>query len=800
MIRNYIKIAFRSIASNKVYAFINIFGLAVGLASTLVIFAYVRYELSYDDFHPGVERLYRVAETYEQSERTTKSTFTYSPLAPLIQSNLASVEKTLRLMPFPVLVQYAEGDNYKENLFYFADSTVTEMLAIEFVSGSSSDALLDPFAVVITEEAASRHFGAVDPINKTLVVKDDNDRFEFNVTGVIKSLPDNSHLKFDFIASFSTVPQVMPWYNNWGYPPVFTYLRTSGENIDPKQLDDLVANNVSYDDRRGNRYYDLQPIRNIHLQSNLDNELPGNGSYSGVRMFMLIAVFLLVIAVINFVNLSTAHASIRAREVGMRKVLGARRKQLVIQFIGETFLTTLLSLVLAYGLAEIILKYTFESIIGRELSLTFLFEWNMVWISLLGLAVVALIAGFYPAFYLSSFKPSKTLKGDYKQGSGGGLLRRVLVVMQFAISGFLIIGTIIILKQVDFMKAKSLGFDEEAVVAVHLVTNNDQMRYQQLKTTLLQNSQVEAATVSSAFPGMQSGFHDFQVKPDNGEEQFTVLTLAVDEDFLQTYDLRLAEGRFFDTSNAGDLRQGIIINQAALEKFGWETGVGRDLSLTWYYNGPIEKKGKVIGVIDDFHFRSLHHKVEPLVLHITGPSYYTEFLSVKFKPQTVSEALETLESAWSEFNPERPAEFYFLDEELKSFYDTELKVGKVFTSFAIVAIIISCLGLFGLSAHATERRRKEIGIRRVLGAQMGSILSMLSMDYVKLIVIAYVFALPMAILVAGRWLANFAYRAEVAWYVFAMGLVVLLLVTLATISYQSLKAVFSNPVQSLRDE
>ena len=640
-------------------------------------------------------------------------------------------------------------------------------------------------------------------MGKELFFENASDRFSFNITAVVEDFPQNSHFEPDFFASFSSINIIQPRYNNWFHPAIYLYVQLQ-DGVNGRALDEQMnaMGETHYPDNiKESRHHEAQRITDIHLNSNLASEWQANSSKTYVKLFAVIALFILLIACINFMNLATAQANKRAKEVGMRKVMGAEKSQLLGQFLGESFLVTLLSFIIAFGLAELALNNFFNDLIGKEISaLNLLGGMNLIWI-LLSLIMVSLLAGSYPAFYLSGFKPITTLKGKVIKISGLGNVRKIMVTFQFFISCLLIIGTLIVLQQINYLRNEKLGFDKEQVVAIALVDRQDQDNYITLKDALASESSIVSVAASSTLPGRE-GFYSFPIIiEDSDDEELTIKTLGIDQDYLSTYNLELAAGRDFNKDITTDLNQAFILNEAAVAKFGWDEALNKDFTLTVHTSKGMEKRvGKVIGVVKDFHYQSLYNLIDPLVIYVNTGQFYTNFLNVKFAPGNWEEAIGLLTTKWKAFSPNKPLEYYFLDDELAKFYDSEVKIGRIFTVFAGLSIIISCLGLLGLSAFSAQQRVKEIGIRKVLGARNNSILYLLFREYIVLIVIANLIAWPLGWYLSSEWLSTFPYRTSLTLTVFLITFLGALLIALLTVSFQSMKAALANPVKSLQDE
>ena len=804
MLDNYLKTALRYLLKNKVFSLVNIVGMATGLACVLIILSYVDLELSYDDFHERSESLFRVAVNWEDDGQRVNSAKNHAPLAPILRESLSGITNIARMYPYPVVASADRQNKMKEAGFCFADSTFFRMFTFQSVRGDLTTALDIPFSVVLTESTAMRHFGSLDIIGREFHYEDERRSQLFTVTGIMKDLPPNTHFAFDILASFNSLETLMPRYSNWHYPPMYIYAQ-AGKDISKEELDDQVNTLIFphlpdyvQDEKRD---FFLQPLTSIHLHSDLENEWKPNSNHIYARLFIIIAAFIVLIACVNFINLATARSIQRAKEVGMRKTLGAYRGQLVFQFLGESVLTTGLSFVLAFVLAELVMRYLFQGIIEQEISLGFIANWTGVGYTTVAFIVVSILSGLYPAIYLSGHRPLSIMKPGRERGSRGFGLRRTMVIFQFFISSVLIAGTLVVLDQTNYLKNKDLGFDKENIVTIKMVDRMAQDNYQVLKDEIVKESSVVSVALSSAMMGT-SNFYGFQARPEGIEDNkdYTLKTLGVDEDFLSTYDLRLLAGRDFSKDILSDQREAVILNEAAVKKLNWKEPLDKEFGLTIYTRGEDNRPGKVIGVVEDFHFASLYNRVEPLVIYINKHPYYSDFLSVKLAPGNLNDHVAMLRSKWKAFNPDKPFEYYFVDEELDRFYKSEVQKSKIFSAFAVLSIFISCLGLFGISAYMIQQRTKEVGIRKVLGAGIPSILQLLSAEYVRMIVFANLLALPLAWYLAQSWLNSFAYRTGLNAMIFVFTVGAALVLAVATVSIQALKAASMDPVKTLRDE
>ncbi|MBZ0246014.1 MAG: ABC transporter permease [Cyclobacteriaceae bacterium] len=802
MFTNYLKLIIRNLKRRGLFTFINVTGLAIGLASVLVIISFVKDELSYDQFHSKHDQIYRITLDWLDDGKRTHMAAAEAPLAEALEGKLTGVQGLVRVYPLPALVSVDRQSKNRETKFCFADSIFFSVFDFQFIHGNPQSALENPMSVVLTESKAIEYFGKNDAVGKDIYYETDQDAFVFHVTGVIKDFPQQSHFKADFLASFQSMEQIMPWYNSWYYPQMHTYLLAN-----PGIKEDDLERQINVEARKshpvrvkeGERTYHLQKLTDIHLYSNLVQEWEANSNISFVYLFSTIAIFILIIASINFMNLSTAQAATRAKEVGLRKVMGASRKQLVLQFLGETLLITFAAFVVGFALAEWLLIAGMNKIIGGQLSLDFLFSGYWIIAVMGSVALIGILSGIYPSFFLSRYKPVKILKGLIEQPGKELTLRKGMVVFQFVISGVLIIFTWIVLNQNDFMLNKDLGFDKDHVVAIKLNDNEAKLKYPVLKNSLLESSEVSAAALSSALPGNDE-FYGFSIKPEEQENEVAISTLGVDEDFLKTYGLELLGGRDFSAANKADENGAYIINEAAAKSLGWNDPVGKSITFIRYTDKREEKKGNVIGVVRDFNFKSLHHKVEPLLIYINRHEYYADYLSVRFSNISPRASVELLQDKWSGFIAEKPLEFVFMDEQLNQHYNNEVKRAKVFSSFAALSIFISCLGLFGLATFSMQQKRREIGIRKVLGASVVTLLKRFSTQFLKLVLIANMIAWPVAWYASEMWLQNFAYAISPGLKMFVLSTLAMCLIAMATIGLQTLNASMTNPVDALKEE
>lgn len=805
MLRNYFTIALRGILKSKVFSFINIAGLSIGLATVITIVAYVRLELSYDRFHADADNIYRITTERVNDGAPEHSAQSASALAPVLNESLAGLEKTVRILPYSGLVSIDKQNKVRESRFCFVDSSFFEVFGFRVREGSLSDALNRPLSLVITESAANRYFGSSSVVGRELFFEDTRKTLSFNIAAVIEDMPQNSHFKFDFIAAHTSLQSVWPnAMANWHYPPVYLYVKmTDGQSREAinEQLRTIALTHLPDYVKEEKRTFRAQRITDIHLHSALQNEWEANSSYASVRTFSLVAALILFVACINYMNLAIAKSLHRTAEVGIRKTLGAARLQLTRMFICESIVITGVALVFAVPLAQVASVAFFKDFLDKELSFDFLFGETGLLYLLGGVLLIGLLAGFYPAVYMSSFKPIRALKGKVAAAGSALGLRKGLIVFQFSISAMLLIGSLVVMRQVDFMRNKDLGFDEEHIVAIALNDRESQRNYLSLKEKLLQESFVESATVSATLPAGE-GFYEWEVAAEGFEDRKDIALKSVntDEDFINTYGIKMLAGRDFSKDIISDKEQAFILNEAAARKFGWNDPVGKEFQLTFYISDAVVRKGKVIGMVEDFHYQSLYSTIEPLVIFINTHPNYADYVSLRLSPGKLDEQIEKLGAVWNSFNPNKPLEFSFLDDDLDRLYKSEQSTSSLLTVFTGLSVLISCLGLFGLTSFSVQQRTKEIGIRKVLGAGVFSILKLVAKEYIWLVVVANIVVWPLAWYFADQWLAKFAYRIDMEVTILFFTAVLIMIVTMLTVGAKALKSALMNPVDSLRYE
>jgi putative ABC transport system permease protein len=800
MIRNYIKTAYRSLKKNKGFTVLNVLGLSVGLATCLLIVFYVVDELSYDRYNVNANRIYRITEQVKFNGNEGSYAASEAPLMGNIK-NLQGIEKYARMLPTESLFISPRkyfikkgNDDIQENNIIFAESNIFDVFTLPMIEGTPSNALTEPHSVVITESTAKKYFNKTDVVGQTLTL---NDTGIYKITGVLKDIPAQSHFNYNVFVSFSSIPESK--VNSWGFAGMHNYIMLKpGTNVKALQTEiTKIEIESSYSPKlwnTGSNYLRvvLTPLLDIHLHSNSQYELSKGGSIEYVYIFSVIAIFILLIACVNFMNLSTARSANRAKEVGVRKVLGSARKYLIAQFLTESFLVTLFSTIIALILVWLLLPL-FNQMADKHLSFT---AHSMVWLipSLLAIVlVISFLAGSYPAFFLSAFQPIDVLKGKVSAGFKGGFLRSFLVVFQFSISIFLIIGTIVIYNQLNYIHNKSLGFNRSQVLVIKNVTNLG-AHAKLLKQELKQFPGVVSTTMTGYLPTGEdrSVTALFPHLPIYLKDDVLTQFWAVDEDYISTMGIQLVAGRNFSSQMASD-SSAIIVNEAYTKHLDVKNPLGKIVYRDSYGIQPYH----IIGIMKDFNFSSLHDKIGNAVL------YYAEdrgAISVKVKTANLPALLSQVENKWKSLAPNQPFTYSFMDADFDATYRSEQRIGTIFICFTTLAICIACLGLFGLAAYAAEQRNKEIGIRKVLGASVSTIVNMLSMDFIKLVFIAIIIASPAAWWAMNKWLEGFAYRISIQWWIVALAGFTALFIAFITISFQSIRAAIANPVKSLRSE
>jgi putative ABC transport system permease protein len=803
MIRNYMKIALRNLLKFKAYSFINIAGLAIGIAACMMILLYIKDELSYDRFNEKADQIYRVHTMGKLAGNEINIAVSPPPLGETLVREYPEVVQCTRLMPNTTMLIRYKDNVFNEANFFWADSTLFDVFTIPFIKGDPKTALAQPHTVVLTEKLAKKYFGNEDPIDKIMNFEDGT---PYTVKGVVKNCPANAHFHYEIFASIASLGlgDTPFWIANNFFTYIVLKKGVPGSQLEAK-LPDFVKKyagpqmrelfGASYDDLRktGTRYeFQMQPLTSIHLNSHLDYELEPNSDIKYIYIFSIIAVFILLIACINFMNLSTARSVIRSKEVGIRKVLGSNKSQLVKQFLAESILLTLISVIAAIALVEIFLP-SFNSLAGKELHTSYFNNFLAIPALIAAVLIVGLIAGSYPAFFLSSFKPVTVLKGKLN-GSGGSWLRSGLVVFQFAISIVLFIGTFVVYGQLKYVQQKSLGFDRDHVLVITRAWALEKQNT--FKNELLNNTHIAGASFTDNIPGRNFGQTVFKPEGTSSPQQYILAVMSTDYDFAKTMKLKLSIGRFFSKENITD-SLAVVLNESAVKLLGITDPVGKRI-ISPGRTAEQNVSYTIVGVLKDFHFESLHQKIRPLGIFLNRG--LTAYLPVRIGAGDVTGSVSFIESQWKKFVPDKPFEYFFMDDDYNKLYQSEQKTGEIFTVFSVLAIFIACLGLFGLAAFTAERRTKEIGIRKVLGASTPGIVILLSREFTKWVLLANLIAWPLAYYFMTNWLQNFAYRIDPGPGIFFLAAVAALFIALITVSFQAIKVAVANPVGALRSE
>jgi putative ABC transport system permease protein len=798
MIRNFVLISIRVFLKHRAFSSINLFGLTIGIACFNLIILYVFDELSYDRFHNDSDRIHRVVKDFVNKDGTTTPDATTPPaLLPALLTELPEVEQATRIFPswgYKPLVAYRDKAFYEES-FLRVDSAFFSVFSFPFVRGDARSAFAEPLSVVLTESFAKKYFGDVDPMGKSLTI---DRNASVNVSGIVQDVPPQSHFKFDFLLSLRSLSRnasTADLDGNWGWYNFYTYVKTRSD-VPENELNRKIQTVFnSHQPTNDNVFYTqkLAGLKGIHLNSHLKWELSPNGDRLYVIAFLTIALSVLAIAGINYVNLSTGRSSLRTKEVGLRKVVGAERRSLIVQFMAESVFMTFGASIAAIGLTELALPF-FNEITQKNLSL-FSVGSTWIWVTMIGATVVlGLLAGLYPAAYLSSFQPIEALKKLNAVAGMGFNLRKMLVVFQFSLSIMLIVGLLIVHRQMEFMQDAKLGFDKDQVVVIRNARALPD-RGEPMRAALERIPGVQNVAVCDGMIGGQNWTNSLRQKGSDNSQ--LVNFLSVGYGFLDVLGIELKEGRDFSPAFPTDTLDAIILNETAVRQLGvHEPAVGQQ--IIWAENQDTTYYAGIIGVVKDFHFTSLHQEIKPFAFVITPAR--TWLLTAKISGPDVRQTLVKMESAWSAMMPDRPFDYYFLDESIDKLYQSERHFRTVFSVMTVLSLIIACLGLLGLASFATEQRTKEIGIRKVMGASVSGLVSLLSRDFLTLVLLANLVAWPIAWFTMSAWLENFAYRIHVELWTFILAGSTALIIALFTVSTQAVKAALANPVEALKYE
>jgi len=816
MFTNYLKLALRSLMRNKAYSFINIFGLALGITCCLLLSLYIRDEMSYDKHHKHANDLYRIITNFQSGSIVDRVGSASPPIAMTIKDEVPEVEAAVRILNPPGVKEFfTTGEKektrslmrYKDNLFYesdgfLADSTLFDVFTYELNEGYAKQALAQPNSVVLSEKLAHKLFGEETALDKMITISQGGKQDEYRVTGIFKE-KYNSHIKANFFTSINSSGSIQNVLNEneWaGQNFVPSYLKlVPGHNkaaVEKKMNDVLIRHGAAAMNAEGiHKTLSLEPVKDIYLKSDVGQK----PRISYLYIVGAIALFILLIACINFMNLSTAKASRRATEIGIRKTLGALRSSLIRQILGEAMVTVVIAIIISLMLTRLALPF-FNQLTNKNISIN---SENSVFLLFAGITltiVSGLLAGSYPAFYLTSFQPVKVLKGKFKPGAASGRLRQTLVVFQFMIAIALVCSIFIISRQVNFMMSENPGFNANAKIVLPLRTDEAHKQYDILKAQIQQNSNVDAVSGCSFIPGTPI-FRDMNFYAD-GENINNIVDIdrnVVDVGFLELLNIKLITGRSFTESRNLDSNRKFILNRSAVSKLGStpEKIVGQYLHFDW---AGKKYDFQVIGVMEDFHQNSLHEEIAPTLFEMENNNKRYDYVVASIASANFEQAVKEMERTWKSLIHDTPFEYSFLDKTVQKQYDEDRKVSKIISCFGIIAMIICALGLYGLSSYMAERRFKEIGIRKVLGASVPQIVGMMSAEFVRLVLIAFVIAVPVAYYGMSKWLEGFAYKISIGWFVFVMAGLVALAIALITISFESIKSALANPIDSLRSE
>lgn len=806
MISNYIKSAFRNIYKNKFYSILNILGLTIGLAAFIFLFLHVNDEMSYDKYHEKASRIHRIESNFTIAGKNDMFAIVPVPMGPALKLEYPEIEEFVRIYNAGnTLFRTGEKESYEED-FYFTDSTFFKVFTHNMIMGDPERCLVEPLSIVLTGSIANKYFGDEDPMGK--ILESGNDR-QFKVTGVIEDVPDNSHLKFDALLSGTTLAaergeeefNSMEPGRFWNIG-VYTYLLLN-ENSEMQAIHDKFPGFYEkYMKSVGdmvNASFELMstPLAEQHFSEHLSSDQP-KGNLAFIYIFIAVAVFILLIAAINYMNMATARSTKRAREVGIRKVSGASRGQLIRQFLGESLLLSYISMILAMLIVYLFLP-DFNTLSGKNVSPDFFFD-PVYFLGLLLVAtLIGIISGSYPAFYLSSFNPVTVVKGTVSKTGGSGILRKVLVVFQFFIATSMIIGTIIVSQQLSYLRNKDLGFDSKNMMILELQDTAFRAKAEMFREELLQNPDILGVTNSIGVPGRNTWIQVVRMEKDTGWIDESSIITIVDYHYFDTYGIQLKMGRGFDESMGTDEELAVVVNETLVKTYGWEDQpLGKMIHWGFDLDGSGGRKMKVIGVIEDYNFKSLHNKIQPQMMF---PADFNKYhLSVRINEENKRETIDFIEQKWNDFGANRPFDYRFLEETWDEMYTSEKNLGIVFRVATFLTIFIALLGLIGLSSFIAEQRTKEIGIRKVLGASMEKILRLLYKDFAILIIIAFVLAIPVTWYVISLWLQNFAFHIDIGILAFVMGGILSLAVGMLSISYHIVKVASSNPVDAIKYE
>jgi putative ABC transport system permease protein len=789
MIKNLFKIAIRHIRKHAGYSLLNVLGLTLGISSALFLIIYVSDEVSYDRYHENADRIYRVSSKITETDDQFTWNVAQIPMGPQVVQDYPEVQSFVRFINMPRALYRFEDKEYIEENFYYVDSTLFDIFTYKVIRGDVKSATRDPKKIVLTETVAARYFGSADPIGKTLTAGDNT----FEVTGVIEDVPSNSHFRFDAVAARNNLPKQLGTWGNFG---VFTYLLLP-QNIDIKAFETKIQGmydahmKTIFEPLKIKIEYILEPITRIHLYSTNPGEPEPTGSITYVIIFGIVALFLVLIAAMNYMNLATARSASRAREVGLRKVAGSRRGPLVAQFLSESVALTIISLIISVILLIILLP-KFNLLAGKSFNLSILYS-PVVIISVIGvILIVGILGGSYPAFFLSKFSPVTVLKGEITQGSAGSLFRKILVVIQFTISVAMIVCTLVVFRQLKYLKNMDQGFNQENVLTLQL--NQGMVRkYPVLKLALLENNDIKYVTSTNTQIGEGSAKVIFNMETDQGMAQRGINFAVVDHDFIDALGIKIVNGRDFQQDMPSDTLTGVVVNETLAKRMGWSDAINKKVEL----GDGSAIRARVIGVMKDYHQTGMYNEIESLML------VYRErnnIIYVKLNGNNTEQTISFIENKWKEIFPDQPFEYTFLSERFNRQFEADEKRGLIFTMFTILTILIACLGLFGLASYMVEQRTREIGIRKVFGANEGVVVRLISKDFLILVAISIIIAVPVAYYFMSNWLKNYVYRTKIGMLLLVCAAILTIIITFIIISFKAYQAAAMNPANSLKTE
>ncbi len=796
MIKKYFTLAWRTLIQNKTYSFLNLFGLTIGLTASMLILLFVHQELGYDRFYPDADRIYRTAMDFNTGGRATPTAITMTPLGPTAADRFPEVESYSRVGKTWMAQLFKWGDKeFYETHLMLADTGFFETFGYQLLAGDPESALRRPYSLVLTQSLARKYFGDENPVGKLINV---NSNQEYTVTGIMEDIPENSHLKFDGLMSFTTLYDIRGaedmnrWTGNINYYTYFKLKPGTDAAAFEGKLNELVDEYAGEQMRQvgGSIRIYLMPVTAIHLHSRFRYEAEPGGQLSYVYVFLAIAFLILLVSVINYTNLATARSIRRIREVGLRKVMGAGRANLVLQFITEALILSMAAFLISFFLVEWLLPL-FGHLVNRNLSFSPFVQYQL-FLTFLGIALlVGLVSGSYPAWFSSSFSPAGILKMEMFRGGHSNRFRNTLVVAQFFISLCLVISTLLVYRQLRYLTGKELGFNQEQVVAIPIRTPDTQSKYPGYKERLEKIPGVKIVSASQNYLGRSFSFNSFREASAPEEETNVVSTIDVDKDFVDTYEMEILQGRNFRTDEENEARS-VLVNEALVKKMGWKEPVGQQIAFLG------EPGYEVIGVVRDFNFSSLRNEVEPvLILHRTDRFAY---LNIRLLPGQIQPAMASIEKAWKEIDPDHPVDYIFVDQAFDKLYDQDRRLGGIFVFFSVLAVLCALLGLYSLVAYAAEQRTREIGVRKVMGSTISGILALFTREFLILVGLSTLLAWPAVYFLIRKWLSGFAYQAGISIWPFLAGTFLVLVLTAVVVSSRSFLAASANPAESLRHE